>query len=312
MITRSGLSAGVKERALDIFQRIGEAESRIHNIPIETVHFHEVGAIDSIVDIVGASIAIEALGIDRVISSAIHVGSGSFKCAHGTYPVPGPATAELLRGVPSYSKEIVGELATPTGTAIVASLTKRFEPMPLMRIERVGYGAGTRDFEKFPNVLRAILGEVATDADATPEMVTVIEATIDDLSGEVFGHLMNRALDEGALEIFYQPVQMKKNRPGVLLTLLCRKGDLDRMARLIFSETTTVGIRHREEHRRILIRRKEVVTTPYGPITVKVSSDADGTIINRHPEFEECRQAAVAHNVALRVVQQAALLAEEG
>ena len=298
----------MKERSLDIFQRIGEAESRIHNIPIETVHFHEVGAIDSIVDIVGAGIALEALRVERVICSPIHVGSGSFTCAHGRYPVPGPATAELLRGVPSYSKEIEGELTTPTGAAIAASLTADFRSMPLMRIERVGYGAGTRDLPKFPNVLRAILGEVAADADATPETVTVIEATIDDLSGEVFGHLMARALDAGALEIFYIPVQMKKNRPGVLLTLLCRNSDRDRMAHLIFTETTTVGIRYREESRRILIRRKEVVNTPYGPITVKVSSDTDGTIINRHPEFEECRRAAEAHDVALRVVQQAALL----
>ncbi|NBO65603.1 MAG: LarC family nickel insertion protein, partial [Acidobacteria bacterium] len=170
------------------------------------------------------------------------------------------------------------------------------------------YGGGTRDLPKFPNVLRALIGELANDADATPETVTVIEATIDDLSGEVFGHLMSLALDAGALEIFYTPVQMKKNRPGVLLTLLCRNSDRDRMARLIFTETTTVGIRYREESRQILIRHKEVVNTPYGPITVKVSTDAHGAVLNRHPEFEECRQAGEAHNVPLRVVQLAALL----
>ena len=297
----------MKTRALEIFQRIGEAESRIHNIPLETVHFHEVGAIDSIVDIVGACIAIEALGIERVVSSPIHVGSGTFKCAHGTYPVPGPATAALLRGVPSYSGEIIGELATPTGAAIVANLTVDFRPLPLMKIERVGYGAGTKDFAKFPNVLRAFIGELVDDGDATPETVTVIEATIDDLSGEVFGHLMERALEEGALDIFYQPVQMKKNRPGVLLTLLCRNRDRERMAQLIFTETTTVGIRYREERRQILVRHKETVDTPYGPITVKISCDSAGRVVTRHPEFEECRQAAQAHNVALRVVQLAAM-----
>ncbi|MFN9743492.1 MAG: nickel pincer cofactor biosynthesis protein LarC [Acidobacteriota bacterium] len=310
IINRSALSAGVKARALEIFERIGEAESKIHNIPLETVHFHEVGAIDSIVDIVGSCIAIEALGIEQVVSSPIHVGSGSFKCAHGTYPVPGPATAALLRGVPSYAKDIVGELATPTGAAIVANLTSDFRQLPLMKIERVGYGAGTRDFPKFPNVLRAFIGELVEDADATPATVTVIEATIDDLSGEVFGHLMQRALEAGALEIFYQPVQMKKNRPGVLLTLLCHNSDRERMAQLIFTETTTVGIRYREERRQILVRRKEKVRTPYGLISVKIACDEQGRVINRHPEFEDCRRAAEVHQVALRVVQLAALQGE--
>ena len=307
LIEESTLAPGVRQRALAIFQRIGEAESRIHNIPIETVHFHEVGAIDSIVDIVGACIALEALGIERVISSPIHVGSGSFKCAHGTYPVPGPATAELLRGVPSYSKDVAGELATPTGAAIVANLTSDYRAMPLMKIDRIGYGAGTRDYPQYPNVLRVILGELVEDEDRTAESVTVIEATIDDLSGEIFGHFMGRALAEGALDVFYVPVQMKKNRPGVLLTLLCRNEDRARMARLIFSETTTVGIRYREERRQILVRHKETVETPYGPITVKVSSDTDGTVLTRHPEFEDCQRAAAEHGVALRVVQLAAL-----
>lgn len=307
LIGHAALSDKVKSLALEIFQRIGEAESRIHNIPIEKVHFHEVGAIDSIVDIVGGCIALEAMGIDRVMASPVHVGSGTFTCAHGTYPVPGPATAELLRGVPAYAGEILGELATPTGAAIVSTLTSDFGPMPMMKIERVGYGAGTREYPKFPNVLRAVFGEALEDADRTPTTVTVIEATIDDLSGEVFGHFMERALAEGALEVFYTPVQMKKNRPGVLLTLLCANQDRERLTRLIFEETTTVGVRYREDRREILIRDKEMVETPYGPIQVKVSRDSQGRVLTRHPEFEDCRKAAEKHKVPVRKVQLAAM-----
>ncbi len=303
MISESSLSEGVKERSLAIFRRIGEAESKIHGIPIESVHFHEVGAIDSIVDIVGAAIGLEALGIDQVISSPLHVGSGSFRCAHGTYPVPGPATAELLRGAPAYSGEIRGELVTPTGAGIVTSLTSDFRALPPMRIEGVGYGAGTRDYDKFPNVLRVVLGELIEDADHTPTTVTVIEANIDDLSGEVLGFFINRALDRGALEVFHTPVQMKKNRPGILLTLICRNEDRQKMAQLIFEETTTVGIRYREERREILIRSHEVVQTKYGAISIKISRDSSGRVLTRHPEFEDCRRAAEEHNVPLRLVQ---------
>jgi pyridinium-3,5-bisthiocarboxylic acid mononucleotide nickel chelatase len=185
IISSSRLGDGIKERAQTIFQRIGEAESKIHNIPIESVHFHEVGAVDSIIDIVGACIGLDLLKIDRIISSPLHVGSGTFKCAHGVYPVPGPATAELLRGVPIYSKEIEGELVTPTGAAIISALAASYGPMPMMRVERIGYGAGTRAYPKFPNVLRAVIGELAADADRTPATVTVIEANIDDLNAQV-------------------------------------------------------------------------------------------------------------------------------
>ncbi|MGH9937134.1 MAG: nickel pincer cofactor biosynthesis protein LarC, partial [Blastocatellia bacterium] len=185
VIASSGLSEPIKHRAQTIFQRIGEAESKIHDIPIETVHFHEVGAVDSIVDIVGACIAFDGLRIERIISSPLHVGSGAFKCAHGTYPVPGPATAELLKGVPIYSKEVEGELVTPTGAAIISTLAEGYGPMPMMKIEKIGYGAGTRDYPKFPNALRAIIGELEEDADRTPATVTVIEANIDDLNAQV-------------------------------------------------------------------------------------------------------------------------------
>jgi pyridinium-3,5-bisthiocarboxylic acid mononucleotide nickel chelatase len=307
IIASSKLTDRIKERANTIFQRIGEAESKIHNIPIESVHFHEVGAIDSIVDIVGTCIGLDALKIERIISSPLHVGSGTFKCAHGTYPVPGPATAEILRGVPIYSKDIEGELVTPTGAAIISTLATSYGPMPMMRIERIGYGAGTRTYPNFPNVLRAVIGELESDADRTPDKITIIEANIDDLNAQVFGYLMDKALAEGALDIFYTPVQMKKNRPGVLLTLLCRPEDRAKMCEIIFRETTTLGVRFRNEQREILRREHVAVETIYGPIRIKVARGQDGRVVNYAPEFEDCRAAAELHGVAAREVQTAAL-----
>jgi pyridinium-3,5-bisthiocarboxylic acid mononucleotide nickel chelatase len=309
IISSSNLNEQVKGRAQTIFQRIGEAESKIHNIPIESVHFHEVGAIDSIVDIVGACVAFDALKIERIISSPLHVGSGTFQCAHGTYPVPGPATAELLKGVPIYSKDVEGELVTPTGAAIISTLAESYGPAPMMRIEKIGYGAGTRDYPKFPNALRAIIGELEEDADRTPTTVTVIEANIDDLNAQVFGYLMEKALAAGALDIFYTPAQMKKNRPGVLLTLLCNPADRERMCDLIFRETTTLGVRYRNEKREILTREFVTVETEYGPIRIKVSRAKDGQVMNASPEFEDCRAAAEKNGVGLRDAQSAALKA---
>jgi uncharacterized protein (TIGR00299 family) protein len=309
IISSSNLSELVKQRAQAIFQRIGEAEAKIHNVPIETVHFHEVGAIDSIVDIVGACVAFDALKIERIISSPLHVGSGTFQCAHGTYPVPGPATAELLKGVPIYSKDVEGELVTPTGAAIISTLAEGYGPMPMMKIENIGYGAGTRDYPKFPNALRAIIGELEEDADRTPGAVTIIEANIDDMNAQVFGYLMEKALSAGALDIFYTPVQMKKNRPGVLLTLLCNPPDRERMCDLIFRETTTLGVRYRNEQREILTREFVTVETEYGPIRVKVSRARDGRVMNASPEFEDCRVAAEKSGVGLRDAQTAALKA---
>jgi uncharacterized protein (TIGR00299 family) protein len=309
IISSSNLSETVKSRAQTIFQRIGEAESKIHDIPIESVHFHEVGAIDSIVDIVGACVAFDSLRIERIISSPLHVGSGTFQCAHGTYPVPGPATAELLKGVPIYSKDVEGELVTPTGAAIISTLAESYGPAPMMRIEKIGYGAGTRDYPKFPNALRAIIGELQEGADLTPTTVTVIEANIDDLNAQVFGYLMEKALATGALDIFYTPAQMKKNRPGVLLTLLCNPADRERMCDLIFRETTTLGVRYRNEQREILNREFVTVETEFGPIRIKVSRSKDGQVMNASPEFEDCRAAAEKSGVSLRDAQAAALKA---
>lgn len=309
LIAASGLSEPVKARATQIFQRLGEAEAKIHNIPLESVHFHEVGALDSIVDIVGVCIGLEALQIERVIASPLHVGSGTFKCAHGTYPVPGPAATELLQGVPIYAKDIQGELVTPTGAALVAILAESFGPLPLLKIERSGYGAGTREYPKFPNVLRVVIGELLSDAHDTPNTITVIEANLDDLSPQVLGHVMELALAAGALDLFYTPVQMKKNRPGVLLTLLCQPADRPRMCELLFRETTTLGLRYREEQREILQREFVTVITAYGPIRLKLAKNPDGRVLNAAPEYEDCRAAAETHLVALRDVQTAALRA---
>lgn len=312
LIAASGLSEPVKARATQIFQRLGEAEAKIHNIPLESVHFHEVGALDSIVDIVGVCIGLEAMQIERVMASPLHVGSGTFKCAHGTYPVPGPAATELLQGVPIYAKDIQGELVTPTGAALVAVLAESYGPLPLLKIERTGYGAGTREYLKFPNVLRVVIGELLSDApllEDTPSAITVIEANLDDLSPQVLGHVMEQALAAGALDLFYTPVQMKKNRPGVLLTLLCHPADRARMCELIFRETTTLGVRYREEQREILQRAFVTVATPYGSIRVKLAKAPDGRVLNAAPEYEDCRAAAAAQLVALRAVQQAALQA---
>jgi pyridinium-3,5-bisthiocarboxylic acid mononucleotide nickel chelatase len=309
LIAGSDLAETVKDRATHIFQRLGEAEAKIHNIPLESVHFHEVGALDSIVDIVGVCVALEALQIARIIASPLHVGSGTFKCAHGTYPVPGPAATELLQGVPIYAKDIQGELVTPTGAALVAILAESYGALPLMKIERTGYGAGTREYPEFPNVLRAVIGELLGDAHNTPNTITVIEANLDDLSPQVLGHVMEQALAAGALDLFYTPVQMKKNRPGVLLTLLCHPADRARMCELLFRETTTLGLRFREEQREILQREFVTVVTPYGAIRIKLAKAPDGRVLNAAPEYEDCRLAAAAYAVALREVQSAALQA---
>lgn len=306
MIARSSLSPSVKGRAIAIFEKLGSAEAKVHNIPIDEVHFHEVGAIDSIVDIVGASIGLEHLGIDRVRCSKLHVGSGTFKCAHGTYPVPGPATAELLSGIPFYSSEVDGELVTPTGAAIVASLSQSFGPIEGVLVEVTGYGAGTREYQTFPNVLRAFVG---TERPETPAMIVVLETNLDDLNPQIFGYLLDQLLEAGALDVFYTPVQMKKNRPGTLLTVLARVGDRAKMSEIIFRETTTLGVRHRLEEREVLFREHVTVKTEYGEIRIKVARDREGKVVNHAPEFDDCLSAATTAHAALRDVQQAATAA---
>jgi uncharacterized protein (TIGR00299 family) protein len=304
IIEASALSDSVKQRAVQIFTRLAEAEARVHNEPVDHVHFHEVGALDAIVDVVGAAICFDALQIDRFICSPIHVGSGMVKMAHGKFPVPPPAVTELLKGVPFYATEIKGELLTPTGAAIITTVCVEYGPIPRMITEKSGFGAGTREYQDFPNVLRVLIGETE-DAGATDERLWMIETNLDDASPQIIGYVMDRVLESGALDCFFTSVQMKKNRPGVLLSVLCRAGEKETVMKLLFTETTTLGVRSYEVTRRALQRSVVRVETPYGPIDVKVAH-LEGRVVNEMPEFEQCRQAAANANVPLKIVEEAA------
>jgi uncharacterized protein (TIGR00299 family) protein len=309
IICAASISESAKKTAITIFEALGEAEAKIHNTSVESVHFHEVGAVDAIVDIVCAAVGAEALGVDEIICSSLNVGGGMVKCAHGTFPVPAPATVELLKGAPVYSSGLQKELVTPTGAAIVKTLASRFAAFPEMKIQKSGYGAGSRDFPGHPNVARLTIGEAASNALAAKtasETVTVLEANLDDLNPQVFGYVMDRLFEESALDAFVMPVQMKKNRPGTLLTVLCKPEDAARLTQLIFSETTTLGVRRRDEMRQTLARRWENVRTPWGEVRIKIAS-MNGTVTNYSPEYEDCRLIAAAHHVPLKtVIQEAA------
>ncbi|HTT19275.1 MAG TPA: nickel pincer cofactor biosynthesis protein LarC [Candidatus Sulfotelmatobacter sp.] len=307
IISAAAISEPAKKTAIRIFEALGAAESKIHSVPIESIHFHEVGAVDAIVDIVCAAVGAEALGVDEIVCSPLNVGGGMVKCAHGTFPVPAPATVELLKDAPVYSSGIQAELVTPTGAAIVSTLASRFGSFPEMKVEKSAYGAGSRDFADRPNVLRIVIGESvpAIDANTSSETITVLEANLDDLNPQVFGYVMDRLRDEGALDVFGVPVQMKKNRPGTLLTVLCRPERADRMLQVLFSETTTLGVRRREESRQVLARRWENVRTEWGEVRIKIAS-MNGTVTNYAPEYEDCRRIAAEHHVPLKTVMQEA------
>lgn len=306
IIRKTPISDAAKRTATSIFEALGAAEAKIHNVPAEQVHFHEVGAVDAIVDIVCAAVGYEALGVDELVCSPLNVGGGSVHCAHGTFPVPVPATVELLADAPVYSSGVQAELVTPTGAAIVKTLARRFTSFPEMTIERSGYGAGSRDFHGLPNVVRMSIGEVASaSAKTLRETLIILEATLDDLNPQVFGYVMDRLLDEGALDVFGVPVQMKKNRPGMLLTVHCKPSDADKLMQLIFAETTTLGVRRREEARQVLARRWENVRTQWGEVRIKIAS-MNGTVTNCAPEYEDCRRIAAEHHVPLKSVMQEA------
>ena len=307
IIGKASISETAKKTAIAIFEALGAAEAKIHATPIESVHFHEVGAVDAIVDIVCAAVGAEALGVDEIVCSPLNVGGGTVKCAHGTFPVPAPATVELLKDAPVYSSGIQAELVTPTGAAIVKTLARRFAAFPEMKIEKSGYGAGSRDFPGHPNVVRLTIGEAASTlaAKTASDTVTVLEANLDDLNPQVFGYVMDRLLEEGALDVFGMPVQMKKNRPGTLLTVLCKPEDASKLTQLIFTETTTLGVRRREETRQTLARRWENVRTQWGEVRIKIAS-MNGTVTNYAPEYEDCRRIAAEHHVPLKTVMQEA------
>ncbi len=312
IIDKSSLSTGVKERSTRVFSRLAEAEAKVHGTTVDRVHFHEVGAVDAILDIVGAVVALELLGVERVMASPVPVGSGTVRCAHGIMPVPAPATAELLAGVPLAATPETGELTTPTGAALLTTLAESFGAVPSMRLDSTGYGAGTREGGTRPNLLRVLVGTSMRPVGG--DRVTVLETNIDDCSAEVLGYCMERLLASGALDVYALPIQMKKSRPGHLLTALCRSGEAAAMERILFEETPTLGIRRREVDRVVMDRTVHEIATRFGAIRMKVGRWQD--VVTTAPEFDDCRRAAEEHGVSLREVIDAARLAwlhkEEG
>jgi uncharacterized protein (TIGR00299 family) protein len=309
MIESSSLSSWVKEKSIEAFRKLAEAEGKIHGLPPEKVHFHEVGAVDSIIDIVGTMIALESFMPVQIFSSPVNVGQGTLTCQHGVYPVPGPAAQELLRNIPVFTNEVTGELTTPTGATLLATLVDSFGSRPAMKISGAGYGAGSREISGNANVLRISLGEKIGEAGESvspEEKVAVIDATIDDMSPQIYGYFQEKALSSGALDVFSTPIQMKKNRPAMKLTCVCAVADVDRIAALIFRETTTIGIRYTFAHRKTLDREFEKVETGYGPVTMKISL-LNGEPVNFTPEFEDCRRLASEKNIALKEIQAAAV-----
>ena len=318
IILDSSLAERVKGRALAIFTKLAEAEAKVHGIDVQKVYFHEVGAMDAIIDVVGSCISFELLGIERFICSKINVGSGFVRMAHGTYPVPPPAVAELLRGVPIYSTEVEGEFITPTGAAIISVVCDSYGKLPEMVVEHVGYGAGTREYEAFPNALRLMLGETelaqakeertvveGAEHTLTDQLVT-LETNIDDISPQILGFVMERSLELGALDCWFTPIQMKKNRPATMLSVLCSADIKESIIEMLYVETTTLGIRAVAVERNSLPRETVTVETQFGTVDMKVARFGN-KIVNVMPEYESVRQLALESKVPFRVVHDAAL-----
>jgi uncharacterized protein (TIGR00299 family) protein len=302
-IDQSALSEPGRTRAKALFDRLAEAEASIHSMPVDKVHLHEVGALDSIIDIVGAVFALEWFGADHIVVSPINVGSGMVKTEHGLYPVPAPATLRLLGNAPVYGRNSQAELLTPTGALLLTDYASAYGPMPPMRVDRIGYGAGDRDLDGTPNVLRVVVGQPASDASALS--VTVIECEIDDMNPQIFGALMDHLHSAGALDVFYAPVQMKKNRPGTLITVVAKPEDREALTGLLFRESTTIGVRYSEMSRECLERETVKVATPMGPVRFKVASRA-GRVFNAQPEFDDLARVAAEHGVPIKEVQAVA------
>lgn len=303
MIDASSLSAAQKELAKRIFTRLGEAEAQVHGTTIRKVHFHEVGAVDSIADIVGSAIGLDLLGVDRIVCSPVPTGAGQIEIAHGRVGVPAPATAEMLKGIPLATSSVDAELTTPTGAAILATVVDEFGPLPSMRIETIGYGAGSKDFKEQANVLRLIVGESANGQ--TADQVWVLETNLDDISGEVIGHCITLLAEAGALDVYATAIQMKKNRPGTKLSVLCDLDRIPKLEKIIFRETATLGIRRWPVSRHKLERRPHTVETSFGPVLGKLAILSDGST-SFSPEYESCRQVADKKQVPLREVYDAA------
>jgi uncharacterized protein (TIGR00299 family) protein len=315
IVAGAPISEYARRTANEIFLALGAAEATVHNVSVEQVHFHEVGAADAIVDIVCAAVGAEALAVDQFLASPLNVGGGTVACAHGVMPVPAPATLQLLKNVPIYSGDIQKELVTPTGAAIVKVLVSSFGPRPLMTTERIGCGAGARNFPGHPNVLRLSIGETqeavigegsSVESDAAQEEIAILEANLDDLNPQLIGYIVDLAFAEGALDVFTAPVQMKKNRPGTVLTVLARPEHEAHLRGLLFRESSTLGVRTRHEKRYALPRRHEAVVTPWGEVRMKVAH-LNGAVSQYAPEYEDCRRIAVEHHVPLKTVMQEAI-----
>ena len=310
LIENADIPEAVKAISIRAFELLGHAEAKIHNVPVEQIHFHEVGAVDAIADIVGTAAGCVTLGVDRWFCSALNVGGGSVECAHGTFPVPAPATLDLLAGAPVYSRGPEVELATPTGAALLRALDVQFAGFPGIRPERTGYGAGSKDFARFPNVARLTVGKMMTgghESDRAAQITGVIETTIDDSSPQVIAYVSDLLLQEGAAEVFRTTVQMKKGRSGVLLMVLCDPERAQRLREILFRETSTIGVRYREERKYALARSFIAVETEWGAVRIKVAALATGEVVNAAAEFEECKRIAQAHHIPLTRVMQAAV-----
>lgn len=308
ILEKSDLDSSVKQRAMAIFTKLGQAEAAVHNVPIEKIHFHEVGAIDAIIDIVGACIGFSELGLEAFACSPLNVGGGTVKMAHGILPVPAPATARLLLGKPTYSNGLQKELITPTGAAIVATVCETFGPQPAMTVNAIGYGAGTTELEGQPNVLRLMVGEVSDKAvDAHGGTIRVLEANLDDMNPQIFGYLLEKAFAAGALDVFAVPIYMKKSRPGTLVSILCKPEDESKFQAMLFAETTTLGVRSHLVERHALPREHVTVATRFGEVRVKVAR-SEGRVLHASPEFEDCRKLAEDRNVPLQDVMEQAML----
>jgi len=298
------LSAAVKSRSLSVFEKLARAEAGIHGCAVHEVHFHELGGIDAIVDIVGTALCLEKLGIHQVISSRIPLGSGFVQCRHGRLPVPAPATIEILKETPAYGTDVDGELVTPTGAAILTSLAESFGPLPPMQVKKTGYGAGQRELADRPNVLRIILGLPADSIDGLQsDQIIILETAIDDMNPELFGFVMERLYEDGALDVCWIPVHMKKNRPGTLVQVLCREDGKDRLIRRLLSETTSLGVRYYKAARKLLVREQLTIQTSFGEIQVKRITDPDGGQ-RLVPEYDVCKEIALNRNLPLRVVYE--------
>jgi uncharacterized protein (TIGR00299 family) protein len=302
LVEESPLSEGVKHLSLKTFGRLADVEAAIHNCPKENVHFHELGGVDAIVDIVGAAVGVEWLGIGKIIASEIPVGTGFVTCGHGRLPVPAPATVALLEGVPVYGTGVSHELVTPTGAAIITSLAENFGPMPRMRIGQVGYGVGERELKDIPNLLRIVLGE--PESAYEEDCVTVVETNIDDMNPEIFGFVMDRLFEDGALDVIWIPIFMKKNRPATMIQVLCKENDREKVVQRMLSETTATGVRHYRADRTKLTQKLKETTTSLGKVRVKEVLGPAGTV-SVVPEYEDCKRVALEKNIPLKMVYEA-------